>query len=1316
MATTTLALRPFPHKTPEDTALFQDPHYCKWRVERNNHQLKTLHVQITTTVTSSYAFTDGKQLQDDPYKELFIDFFREMRAGARLVHYASWALAKAVCYQDITTIEYTHRDGGDYEDYTSTTYHIKEPFQKELEWLLHRCGGFNEQFLEVLRANSKKFIEGLSLKTRDTYFSSLPIFSRAFPRCYETLQSIFTDLLSCEWLQDDIYGIQEYTAERTKPESLTLNIDTWMLWKDAIQKGIFQQLRDEQIAKQHEKAWQSDKDGLLVAGGLSYGTGSPIFIGGQLMRMFFNAIARNTDPEGEDFFVQALPTLAATGIGGIGGVSKELVARLAFDLVDLHSRHQSRLVGAPPSRSEETARNIAITFIKALLTQTIHGDDEKYLKEILGGLLSEAMSQIPEADETTPWGRRVLRVALTSPDVQGEFINRLFDPTPPEQVAPEERTDPKVAEETKQEDPEPSTLASEEDVAPPSHEPLRHEEDLAPLTPPELPTIQPPTSSLSLRTDTQKTCGKKKKEYLVYLDNGQGHSKQIGKFSSKASAQSFQDKYRDYIDRLNKRNQEIAQTQAHYHAQGVPPAIVAELSFADPIYVEISACGSKSNVYQGDTKVPTNGSRDDAIEKAFKLMDDHIAGITKGIHDHKTKMADQIFTSPSTPHPVKLREVERLVQDQRREARDLEQVQQKTEDIETVLMPDAERKVYKRLKEADDDILISGRKERRYKEARTKLKLLKIDQSSTSETEKQTQKRIEDNNFTLQIAQGNTTREEVTQVQQEHQRTKGAARSAASHLREQSETFQKTKKDKDHQKVRSATKSVNQTARAETEATNRYYQLQGVDYQASAPPEVKAPPKATAGEKTMAWIKNNVSCSGEVNVVTVSGPSTPAPPTLIHVTTDTPPNPKPTTYTEGRHQVHLESSELQAPQRSPTITTTFQDVQSFQRQQQFEANMAFTSAPPPARPTPEIDWGRGVARSVQPPPVDMHQVRQSGITPPRMPKPNPIITFSKKTQEKVNIWVRDFIKEWKDDPLKARTNLDVAVILGAKKATVIFIEAFQQPTLKDRSNTLGLMDVSDNFDRWVAGKLNVDLDSRSSQLGMFVGEFCAPMGLAGKSKPAMKVGQEAIQFLRSTPRAKPLLDRVLQVHPEKFSRELRAIEKLQRPAYHSGIGSPWSEIVPTQQVQRSSAVAERALTQIQPRAIQASKSINRSNNHQFVTWIERGQTRTTSLGDMSHAGTFHDRGGLTKAGRSLEKKAGRIDSVFPKPSGNVHEVNMQGQRILDEILNHPDKQVFFKKVKTQNYRECIDIRLPDGRGARFTKDGREMIGFLEPKR
>ena len=100
---------------------------------------------------------------------------------------------------------------------------------------------------------------------------------------------------------------------------------------------------------------------------------------------------------------------------------------------------------------------------------------------------------------------------------------------------------------------------------------------------------------------------------------------------------------------------------------------------------------------------------------------------------------------------------------------------------------------------------------------------------------------------------------------------------------------------------------------------------------------------------------------------------------------------------------------------------------------------------------------------------------------------------------------------------------------------------------------------------------------------------------------------------------------------------------------------------------------------------------------------------------MSYAGTFHDRCGLTKAGRALEKKAGRVGSVFPKPSGTPADINLQGQRVLDEILNHPGKRATFEYSPTiQN--ETLTIRLPDGRGARFTKDGKEMIGFVEPKR
>ena len=132
--------------------------------------------------------------------------------------------------------------------------------------------------------------------------------------------------------------------------------------------------------------------------------------------------------------------------------------------------------------------------------------------------------------------------------------------------------------------------------------------------------------------------------------------------------------------------------------------------------------------------------------------------------------------------------------------------------------------------------------------------------------------------------------------------------------------------------------------------------------------------------------------------------------------------------------------------------------------------------------------------------------------------------------------------------------------------------------------------------------------------------------------------------------------------------------------------------------------------------IQAGKGINRSNNHQFVTWVEQGQTRTASIGEMSHAGTFHDRGGLTKAGRALDKHGRRVDTVFPEAMGNIHEKNMQGQKMLDEILNHPNKEIYFPDYLTERYGfEVLDIFIPGKHGARFSRSGEKMVGFLEPR-
>ena len=132
--------------------------------------------------------------------------------------------------------------------------------------------------------------------------------------------------------------------------------------------------------------------------------------------------------------------------------------------------------------------------------------------------------------------------------------------------------------------------------------------------------------------------------------------------------------------------------------------------------------------------------------------------------------------------------------------------------------------------------------------------------------------------------------------------------------------------------------------------------------------------------------------------------------------------------------------------------------------------------------------------------------------------------------------------------------------------------------------------------------------------------------------------------------------------------------------------------------------------------IQTPKTINRSKNCQVVIWSESGAVRTAPIREMSHAGTFHDRGGISKAGRALDKHGQRIDTVFPKAVGSIHEKNIQGQKVLDEILNHPDKKICFKKMRSLKYQDCIDIKLPDGRGARFSRDGKEFITFLEPNK
>lgn len=116
---------------------------------------------------------------------------------------------------------------------------------------------------------------------------------------------------------------------------------------------------------------------------------------------------------------------------------------------------------------------------------------------------------------------------------------------------------------------------------------------------------------------------------------------------------------------------------------------------------------------------------------------------------------------------------------------------------------------------------------------------------------------------------------------------------------------------------------------------------------------------------------------------------------------------------------------------------------------------------------------------------------------------------------------------------------------------------------------------------------------------------------------------------------------------------------------------------------------------------------------QKTTQIAENQIarQAVSLDKLSQAGQVMDRGGLTRAGRALDKHGGRPGSFFPKAMGNPANKNMQGQFHLDDILTHPHSVVNERFMP--KYGNIIDIKIPNNRGVRYSQNG-DFIMFLEP--
>ncbi len=78
-------------------------------------------------------------------------------------------------------------------------------------------------------------------------------------------------------------------------------------------------------------------------------------------------------------------------------------------------------------------------------------------------------------------------------------------------------------------------------------------------------------------------------------------------------------------------------------------------------------------------------------------------------------------------------------------------------------------------------------------------------------------------------------------------------------------------------------------------------------------------------------------------------------------------------------------------------------------------------------------------------------------------------------------------------------------------------------------------------------------------------------------------------------------------------------------------------------------------------------------------------------------GKILDRAGFTKAGRGLMKHGYREGSVFPKPLGCSKQVNDRGQKVLESIVNHPERKITYKQTK--NFGKIVDLHAPEIGGA-----------------
>jgi len=368
--------------------------------------------------------------------------------------------------------------------------------------------------------------------------------------------------------------------------------------------------------------------------------------------------------------------------------------------------------------------------------------------------------------------------------------------------------------------------------------------------------------------------------------------------------------------------------------------------------------------------------------------------------------------------------------------------------------------------------------------------------------------------------------------------------------------------------------------------------------------------------------------------------------------------PKKPTYTSPPATVDPETIEVGRKEpsvRAPSVPTepsnapqygTWQDVQSLQSYNTMEALMRGDYRRPiEASPSAPFisqlgdqdlirSWGQGVI--------------EAGIHLPQ------------DIAYKVHNWFSNFIEQWKTDPIQARNEMDLCLVVGAKNVCVAVLKIFSHPTLEELRGLKvesGLDQCSDKFDKWYAETFALDLTSPSAQLGTFIGEVVMPIPLVGKIQPGVKMGKEAVEIV-------------------KHSNEIKTLLKINNPVYHSGIGNPFKEMLSAQ----PKSLVRRNVTRVRTDWVFPKKGGATINGRWYTEHaLERMAPRTPEVMAELEARTLDraaKKGLLTqteKFGKWMEKNApdprgippSVIEAEIAKPgSTNIRvELNKKGDVI-----------------------------------------------------